>query len=88
MRDNNSFTEVFSKISDFPFKFPKYKLCDWSTFSSEEASGSGLSCGMVTIQNVLTKFGGPASLEDNDDNVVVFADEDINRKLEEALNPC
>ncbi|RGB22846.1 hypothetical protein C1646_748393 [Rhizophagus diaphanus] len=27
-----------------------------------------------------------ASLEDNDDNVIVFADEDINRKLEEALN--
>lgn len=27
-----------------------------------------------------------ASLEDNDDNMIVSADEDINRKLEEALN--
>ncbi|CAB4481096.1 unnamed protein product [Rhizophagus irregularis] len=64
------------------------KLCDWSkcTLSSEEASDN-----CKIFQNMLNmKFDDDkdngevledqASLEDNDDNVVVFADEDINRR--------
>ncbi|CAB4390814.1 unnamed protein product [Rhizophagus irregularis] len=80
MRDNNSFTKVFSKIITL-FTQKSNKLCDWSkcTLSSEEASDN-----CKIFQNMLNmKFDDDkdngevledqASLEDNDDNVVVFA---------------
>ncbi|RGB27269.1 hypothetical protein C1646_746446 [Rhizophagus diaphanus] len=66
------------------------KLCD----SSEEASVTIIARYFSICLNMKfddDKDNGEdledqASLKDNDDNVVVFADEDINRKLEEALN--
>ncbi|CAB4483538.1 unnamed protein product [Rhizophagus irregularis] len=49
------------------------KLCDWSTFSSEEASGSGLSCDNCKIfQNMLNmKF------DDDKDNGEDLEDQQV-----------
>ncbi|CAB5198249.1 unnamed protein product [Rhizophagus irregularis] len=69
MRDNYSFTEVFSKII---------------TLFTQKSNNCKIFQNMLNMKFDDDKDKGEdledqASLEDNDDNVVVFADEDINR---------